>query len=158
LVGDEYSFLEEYKGVDVKVSVKHNECGHTYKVSPYKFIKREQRCPRCNESKGERRIREFLLMNNVNYKEKYIFDDCKMKLPLRFDFAIFKHDELITLIEYDGRQHFEAEEFYGGKKALKLYKKRDEIKNKYCSDNKLNLLRIPYTEYEKIEEILATHL
>lgn len=37
----------------------------------------------------------------------------------RFDFAVFDDDgELDFLIEYQGRQHYEAVSKYGGKKGL----------------------------------------
>lgn len=48
-VGEEYCFLEKYKTTDTKILVKHQECGNTYKVTPYHFLKRKQRCPKCNK-------------------------------------------------------------------------------------------------------------
>lgn len=158
-VGVEYTFLGEFENVDMKIKVVHNVCGHEYEVSPYKFINVGQRCPRCNESKGERRVRDYLISNNIRYKEEYSFDDCRLKLPLRFDFAVFDElNTLINLIEYDGKQHFKPFEYYGGEEYYEKNKIRDAIKNDYCKKNNINLLRIPYTEFENIEEILATHL
>lgn len=158
-VGIEYTFCEEFKGVDTKIKVVHNVCGYNYKVTPYKFINVGRRCPKCNESKGERRVRDFLISNNIRYKEEYSFDDCRLKLPLRFDFAVFdKLNNLVSLIEYDGRQHFEPSKYYGGEEYYEKNKIRDAIKNDYCKKNNINLLRIPYTEFENIEKILAAHL
>ena len=37
---------------------------------------------------------------------------------------------------------------------MKKRVKHDNMKNKYCEDNSINLLRIPYTEFENIENIL----
>src|SRR5690625_4956 len=159
LVGNEYTFLEKYKHVDKKLKVIHNVCGNEYEVTPYKFISAEQRCPKCQESKGEKKIRSYLIKNNINYAEEYTFEDCKHILPLRFDFAILdKKDNVVSLIEYDGKQHFKPYDFYGGEEKYKLTKLRDSIKNGYCEENNIKLLRIPYTKYENIEEILATHL
>lgn len=159
LVSNEYVFLEDFKGVDVKLKVIHNVCDYEYEVTPYKFINAEQRCPRCNESKGEKRVRDYLDSNRIKFEEEYTFDDCRHILPLRFDFAIFDEmDELHSLIEYDGKQHFRPYEFYGGEEEFEVVKQRDSIKNEYCNKNNIELLRIPYTEYENIEEILAAHL
>ena len=49
-------------------------------------------------------------------------------------------------IEYDGAQHFEAIEYYGGEKKLKISKQRDEIKNKFCESENIYLFRINYKE------------
>ena len=66
----------------------------------------------------------------------------KRKLP--FDFYL---PGLNTCIEYDGRQHFELKNgFWGGEKSLKLTQKHDKIKNLYCKENKIKLLRIKCDE------------
>lgn len=159
LVNIEYIVKSEFKGVDKKVKWLHQKCGNEYEATPYKFINAGQRCPRCNESKGEKKIREYLLSKDINFKEEYTFVDCINIFPLRFDFAIFDSSAKISfLIEYDGKQHFAAYEFYGGKKEFQLVKFRDSLKNEYCKRNNLKLLRIPYTEYDNVEAILATHL
>lgn len=72
-------------------------------------------------SRGEIKIHEILEMNNVNFKEEYIVPGLNSSngRPLRFDFAVFDDDgELDFLIEYQGRQHYEAVSKYGGKKGL----------------------------------------
>ena len=48
LVGNEYSFLEEYKSATTKIKVKHNSCGYEYHVTPDSFMSKKRRCPRCN--------------------------------------------------------------------------------------------------------------
>lgn len=159
LTGEEYRFLEEFRGVDEKIRVVHEKCGYLYQVTPYKFINVGQRCPRCCESKGEKEVRAFLDRNNISYKEEFTFDDCRHIMPLRFDFAVFTpNNELKCLIEYDGKQHFAPFEYYGGQKEFEMTQIRDAIKNEYCSKNSIKLIRIPYTEFENIDEILAAQL
>ena len=46
LVGGEYTFLDNYRGALIKIEVRHNKCGHTYKVQPNDFIK-GRRCSYC---------------------------------------------------------------------------------------------------------------
>lgn len=44
------------------------------------------------------------------------------------------------------KQHFEAIEYFGGEETFKKIVQRDEIKDKYCDDNNINLIRISYKE------------
>jgi len=46
-------------------------------------------------------------------------------------------------VEYDGEQHFRASNKFGGLK-FDTYVINDTIKNKYCADNGINLIRIPF--------------
>ena len=111
--------------------------------------------PRCKYSKGERVILEFFIKNNIcNIKNKR-FVDCKLKNPLPFDFYIPKYN---LCIEYDGRQHYMAINHWGGEKELNKIMIRDQIKNKYCKNNNIRLLRISYLDFEKIEQILENEL
>lgn len=58
-------------------------------------------------------------------------------------------------IEFDGKQHFEANKHFGGENRLKEQKKTDQIKNNFCKENKIKLFRIRYDEdiSEKLEEL-----
>ncbi len=46
-VKNEYTFLENYINTDTKILCKHNKCEYEWKISPYKFLNRQQRCPKC---------------------------------------------------------------------------------------------------------------
>ena len=81
----------------------------------------------------------------------FAFDDCKKKRTLPFDFYI---PLLNLLIEYDGAQHFESPEIFGGEEGLQERQENDKIKNDYCSKNGIKLVRIPYTHFDQIETIL----
>lgn len=105
-------------------------------------------CPDCQESKGEREIRNELDRLGINYKSQYSFENCFFKKKLKFDFYI---PTLNTCIEYDGEQHFRAIDFYGGISNFKNQKQRDLIKEKYCSDYNIKLIRISYKDELKIK-------
>lgn len=115
-------------------------------------------CPACmnslNESKKLIVIDDFLNTSNVTYVREKTFVDCKCIKLLRFDRYI---EELNLCIEYDGEQHFRKSEFFGGEEKLKDTQKRDRIKNKYCKENKINLLRIKDKQdpIEQIEKIIS---
>lgn len=49
-------------------------------------------------------------------------------------------------IEYDGIQHFEKIDIWGGEATLIEQQKKDEIKNVFCKDNKIQLIRISYKQ------------
>lgn len=97
------------------------------------------------QSFGECYIELLLIGIGANFKPQYSFDDCKHIYKLHFDFAILDNDQVLGLIEYDGKQHFEPIEFFGGQPAFIQTQKRDEIKNIYCRKNNIPLLRLPYT-------------
>lgn len=115
-------------------------------------------CPTCNESKGENNINEYLINHNINFKREYIVEGCKNKRHLRFDFGIFKDKELILLIEFDGEQHFEPFKYFGGDDNLILTQKRDNIKNDYCQEHNIKLLRIKYNQIKQINKILIENV
>lgn len=156
-VENEYTVLEEYVVRQAHLKFKHNLCGHIYKVTPANFSK-GHRCPKCNESKGEKSISTWLKNNNIPYQAQYRFNNCKYKNTLPFDFAVFNDGKLETLIEYDGKQHFEPVAMFGGEKEFKARQLKDGIKNRYCEKNNIRLIRIPYTQFDEINSILETHL
>lgn len=108
-------------------------------------------CSQCNSSsRGENYIKNYLDKRGIRYHRNFIFDNCKNKKGLRFDFYLYDEN---TIIEYDGEHHF-IENKYFGIGNLEYIRKNDEIKNKYCLLNSIRLVRIPYYDYNNIESIL----
>lgn len=158
LVGNEYEVLGEYKNRHKKILIKHNYCNHIYEVQPNHFL-HGRRCPICSKnSKGEFKIKKYLTENNFDFKEEYTFNDCKNKMPLQFDFIVYLNNNKFILIEFDGLHHYEPIERFGGVKTLEYTQQNDQIKNDYCKQNNIPLLRIPYWEYNNIEQILKNYL
>ena len=112
-------------------------------------------CSLCQISKGEEKVKLFLDKNKIIYKKEHKFNDCRYKLPLPFDFYLPKYN---MCIEYDGQQHFEK--WYSGDtdEDLNIRKLRDQIKTDYCKNNNINLLRIKYDKFNKIDHILTEKL
>jgi len=68
---------------------------------------------------------------------------------LMFDFGIYDNNTLIYLIEFDGIQHFDETHHNWSENSFERTKHNDLIKNKYCFDNNIPLIRIPYdAEYD----------
>ena len=114
-------------------------------------------CPLCNTSKGEEAIRKYLIDGNIQFEEQKTFNDCRISRLLKFDFYLSEHN---LCIEYDGQQHFKPFSWSNDKsretkeKNLKLVQLRDSIKNQYCLENNIKLLRIPYFKFKNIDKIL----
>lgn len=114
-----------------------------------------QRCPKCKQSKGENEIEKFLIENNIKYETQKRFNGCKNKKMLPFDFYI---PSINLCIEYDGELHYNSIEFFGGDKSLKKTLEHDVIKNKFCEENNINLIRISYLNFLNIHTILSNIL
>jgi hypothetical protein len=97
-------------------------------------------CKQCkSSSRGEKAIAEYLKRKKIKFDVEKRFDDCRNTYPLPFDFWLPEHN---TLIEYDGIQHFEVVEWFGGQERFDYTKKNDEIKTQYCLDNGIKLIRV----------------
>ncbi len=92
------------------------------------------------------------MKNNIKYKREQKFKKCKNKRELPFDFYL---PEKNLLIEYDGSQHF-----YPKFKEENLTKIQlnDKIKNRFCKENKIRLVRINFKENKDIEKILLKEI
>ena len=105
-------------------------------------------CGCLNISKGEFFIEQLLSANNIIFVKEFPLK--QNNKTYRFDFAIFKGSNLIYLIEFDGAQHFYALNLFGGEKQLLQTKTNDTIKNQWCKDNNIPLIRIPYTHLKNL--------
>ncbi len=148
----EYEVLEIYKNIDTKIKMRHKKCGTEFNVTPWAFLNKfhKQYCPICyyKKSKGEVIITQFFELNKIDYQKEFSFSDLPNK---KFDFFL---PEFNSIIEYDGIQHFKAVDFFGGEQGFKDTQRRDIEKNQYCLDHHIKLFRIPYTDFEYINQIL----
>lgn len=131
-----------YKNANTKIIITCPIHGNfTQKASEHLFGKG---CSQCSNNSGSKKIK---IIDNFFENEDVIiehrFNDCKNINPLPFDRYILKYN---LLIEYDGEQHFTPVMHWGGVDALIQTQLRDSIKNQYCIDNNINLLRIKYDE------------
>ena len=138
-----------------KVNFKCNK-GHIYNqsVNQHKFYG----CPICNESHGERFIRNYLDKHNIVYESQKKFKDLKDKQPLSYDFYLPKQK---ILIEYQGIQHFESVSF--GSKTnsdIQTQQYHDKLKREYAQKYGYTLLEPTYKldNQEKINNYLDNHI
>lgn len=154
-----YNFIEfiNYKGYLSRIKISCGKHG-AYEVDFGNF-KNGFRCPYCNmesiESKGEKEVEKILKKFKVKYNKQHTFEDCKYKKYLPFDFYL---PDFNIIIEYDGEYHFEMIEHFGGFNKFIDTKIRDTIKNIYCKNNNIKLIRIPYWNFNNIDKILSKEL
>lgn len=128
----------------VKSIIEHSGCAHIPKTY----------------SKGENAIKDFLDNNGINYISEYsIKSTIFSKNYIRVDFYLPDHN---TFIEFNGRQHYIAEQFGAteeqAQEFLKSQQKRDDELYLYCFQNGIELIEIPYTEIDNITQILTNAL
>ena len=118
----------------------------------------------CITSINESKIAKMLTNGNINFKEQYRFKDLSSTGRecdcLIFDFAIYNKDmqSLIYLIEFDGSQHFkyfykENNKGWNNEDTFKTTRQNDLIKNKYCFEHNIPLIRIPYNKEYTFEDL-----
>jgi len=139
---NKYDYDEvKYTNTSSKVKIKCSIHGY-FNQRPKQHLRGEG-CPSCNESKGEKEISVYLDNKSINYHREFKFDDCKNINSLKFDFYLPDHN---LCIEYDGKQHFESMDIFGGDIEFEKRKINDRIKDDYCSKNKIRLIRISYSD------------
>lgn len=153
IVSGEYIIIGEYINTNIKTLFRHNICGYKWETTPAHFYS-GKRCPKCNQSKGEKSITNILEEINIPFESQKRFNTCKYKRTLPFDFYV--NDSF--LVEYDGEQHFTEVDYFGGDKNYELGQLRDNIKTKWAKDNGIPLVRIPYTEFDNIEQIIKDNI
>lgn len=153
--GDEWLNPDEYTTcIDRNMKIRCS-CGSIFTTSFANFSRANiYRCSTCSqkESLGELKIREFLDSHSINYEREKRFVDCRDKKPLPFDFYLPTYN---MCIEFDGQQHYQDKYGLG---ALQITQHHDKIKNDYCEITGIKLLRIPYWDGSKINDILTKEL
>lgn len=151
--------LDKYKNRSRVWQIRCKSCGALYEEVPTMLVSETRRkgnnpC-KCwqKTSKGVKKIEHLLEEAKYLYEQEYKFSNCLSPKgnPMKFDFWVNNS----YLIEYDGEQHFLETEWYGNncsdsQERLVEQKLYDSIKNKWCKENKIPLIRIPYTHYQDL--------
>lgn len=103
----------------------------------------------CVISKGENKIQNILQQEGIKFYKQYKFPDLvsSKNYQLKFDFYLPDYN---ICIEYDGIQHF-SPTFYTHD-DFEIRKHNDKLKTIYCQENNIKLIRIPYTDFDKINK------
>lgn len=127
------------------------DCGNIHYTTAELLLSGHTKSCGCIHSRGNQKIKEILQQNNIHYISEY---------PIRinginyfFDFAIMHNNKLLCFLEYDGILHYQQDKYHGWNNSENWQKTQhnDKIKNEYCDQNGISLIRIPYFDYDKID-------
>lgn len=94
-------------------------------------------CPKCNQSKLEKEIYMFLQQENIRFETQKTFDWLVNKKNMFLDFYLPDYN---VAIECQGRQHFENNDYFGGKIEYEKTISRDTIKFNLCNKNDIRII------------------
>lgn len=147
--------IEDY--IKASIKIKH-KCikGHIYSQTPDDHL-HGKGCSICNESHGEKFISNYLDKNNIKYIPQKRFHDLKDKTYLSYDFYLPNYN---ILIEYQGMQHYQTNDHFGGKKQFEKQQYHDNLKREYAKNNGYKLLELKYTldSQELIDRYLSRRI
>lgn len=99
----------------------------------------------CIRSRGEHAICNLLSSKNIPFEREYVVSIDGHNY--RFDFYVNGN----YYIEFDGSQHFEAAgSGWNTEENLQDTQRHDAIKNAWCKEHNIPLIRIPYTHLKKL--------
>jgi very-short-patch-repair endonuclease len=111
-------------------------------------------------SKGEKLVKlqlELLKVYNVEFIQEKVFPDLRDVGHLRMDFVVYKDDETYV-IEFDGGQHHKPVERFGGFKSFLRTKYHDRLKDFYCKERGIKMLRLDKLNIFDVERQIKTLL
>ena len=108
-------------------------------------------CGCLSMSHGELKISQLLTNNNIEFIQEYNPHAKDLFVGASYDFYLPKYK---TLVEYDGRQHFDQNA--GWNEELEDIQRRDGLKNQWALKHGYTIIRIPYTQYKdlSIEDLM----
>lgn len=158
-IGTKVNFLTATKFVGTKNGKAmfefECECGNKVILSAYTVRSgKTKSCGCIGRSYGEAYISKLLNNSNILYKKQQSFGDLyaeDTKRPLYYDFAILnENNEIVRLIEYDGLQHFQPVDRFGGEEKFARCQYLDNLKNQYALSHNIPLVRIPYSKRDSM--------
>jgi hypothetical protein len=90
---------------------------------------------------------------NLSFISQKSFQDCLLKSGRKGRFDFFINNQYI--IEFDGSQHFswKGNNTWNNKDKFKTTRENDLVKNKYCFEHNIPLIRIPYNIKYTIDDL-----
>jgi len=134
------SYSKNTDKIEVQCKFRHKK----YPVSVMKF-RAGRRCPYCQASKGER-IVNYLLANMLPTGIEYVFQQPKTiaNRQLRFDFYVDIGPGVY--IEYQGEEHDEPIDHFGGEETFRDLQDRDSLKRFDISKEGSELCYVGYQD------------
>lgn len=146
-----------YNTARTKILARCKICGREWCINPTDLLKGVGCCSKYNKSKGEIKIEKYFLENNIDFDLYYKFDGLigVNGRRLSYDFYLPYYN---LLIEYQGRQHYESVDIFGGDEQFHIQQEHDKRKREYAKTHNIDLLEIPHWDFDNIETILESRL
>jgi len=166
--GGKYRYLSKYQGAYIPVTIycpekdKHGKEHGEFLQTPHDH-KAGKGCSRCWKEQVQSKLVTDLQdvldsfefpLDQINCCDEMPFPGLFYKKHLHVDRFVKPKN---STIEADGVQHFRNIKTWGGIEGLKIRQTRDLIKDKYFVENKINLIRIPYSKSEQEIRIILEH-
>ena len=154
-------FVSEKSGHKlVLTNIKCNKCGNVFKADIYD-IRNSRVCKFCDlKSSGEIKTKTVLDRLGISYTEQKLNNHAVPKeirsMGIFIDFCLEYNGKEIW-IEYNGSQHYKfSTKFHQNMDEFKNNILRDLYERKYCEENGILLIEIPYTfdTIDKIQNLL----
>lgn len=114
-------------------------------------LKKGRGCKWCKKSSSlERKAHAYLMEKGVTFTPQYVLPGTQ----LRFDFMVLNEAGGAKIaIEVDGPHHSRFVRYNGislakAKQRFAKQKARDNFKNKWCRENGIKMIRIPYNDFD----------
>ena len=145
--GDKYNYDEViYIRSHLKVKIGCPEHG-CFEQTPNNHLSKKAGCPVCNSSKGELRISEILIKHKIKFVREYRIPN----INVRFEYDFYLPDYNL-LIEFQGIQHYESIEYFGGEENLRYVKRNDIFKKALAREVKIKLIEFSYVQLKHLTE------
>lgn len=161
---NKYSYPDEYAGSDIKIDIfcstlNKNGIVHGEFMQTPDNHKRGHGCPKCADEQTQSKLVRDLQTSLDSFGYSVESGRCIPEHP--FKGLVYKQQlwidryipEINLAAEADGGYHFRVSEDRGGIERLRENQLRDVLKDVYCINNKINLLRIPFNMEPSIELI-----
>lgn len=159
ILGKDFELVSEYVNSDSPITILHKKCGNKSTYRRPGTILADYICPckKCNITNGELMIKTFLEDNFIPYTHQKKYDDLIgiNGGKLTYDFFLPNNN---LLIEFQGKQHKEPIEYFGGKEQFEIQQEHDRRKREYAKSHNIKLLEIWYYDMHRTKEILGEEL
>lgn len=143
----------EYSGMASPIQIYCSVHDYTFQTTPANILHRTSCCPKSFVTYKEETMCSLIESWGYIIERQYEINGCKDKKPLKFDCFLTDYN---TVVEYDGENHYYPIRF--GTQSIEdaiqkheYTKKHDKIKNDFCIKNKINIIRVPYFEFENMD-------
>lgn len=140
---------EHIKGEKSRIPLICKRCNHEWFTPLYGHICGKTGCPKCNMSKGELTCSDILTSMGITHYIQFSI----RSLPNRYYDFMFKYNNILYLLEYDGIQHFKLVDFFCCDPEEFLEKQSiDVLKTQNALNEGYRVIRIDYTQINHVKE------